>query len=151
MAKHFHQEPIEVVDMPKFNDRKIYGNSAAIVADPQSVRPGYAVRPNIRKPSKRKVKTTNVVGFMILSAVVALFYVGNVIAVNGLAKEVNDLNVHYNQVLGMNELLKAEINRKSSLDRIGLLAQEQLGMTNPKDAPTWFDVDREKEAELTQH
>jgi cell division protein FtsB len=150
MAKSFQQTPIEVVDMPKFNDRQIYGNPSVLVRDPQSVTPGYAVRNNIRKPSKRKVKTTNVVGVMILFAIAALLYVGNVIAVNELAKEVNDQNARYNQVLGMNELLRAEINRKSSLDRIGLLAQEQLGMTNPKDAPVWFDVDREKETALTQ-
>ncbi len=148
MAKQSQQAPMEVVDMPRFNDRQIYGSSIALPKDLQSVAPGYAMRPNVKKTTRRKVKTTNVVGVMILFAIAALLYVGNVIAVNNLAKEVNDLNTRYNQILGMNELLKAEINRKSSLDRIGLLAQEQLGMTNPKEAPIWFDVDHEKELEL---
>ncbi|MFA6542208.1 MAG: hypothetical protein WCT99_11445 [Bacteroidota bacterium] len=148
MAKNVKHTPLEIAEMPKFNDRQIYGSGLALPRDPQAATPGYAVRPNVRKTTRRKVKTTNVVGMMILFAAAALLYVGNVIAVNNLAKETNDLNNRYHQILGMNELIKAEINRKSSLDRIGLLAQEQLGMTNPKDAPVWFDVDRVKEAEL---
>lgn len=151
MAKHYQHTPIEVAEMPRFNDRQIYNNNATTYpADPQAAVPGYVVRQNVRKPAKRKVKTTNVVGVMILVAVAALLYVGNVIAVNNLAKEVNDLNIHYKQIVSMNELIRAEINRKSSLDRIGLLAQEQLEMTNPKEAPVWFDVDKEKEAELLE-
>ncbi|MDD8018222.1 MAG: septum formation initiator family protein, partial [Bacteroidota bacterium] len=147
-AKHYQQTPIGVAEPPRFNDRQIYTNPISYTQDPQARVPGYAVRPPARKITKRKVKTTNVVGVMILVAIVALFYVGNVIAVNNLAKEVNDLRIRHNQIVSMNEVLKAEINRKSSLDRISLLAQEQLGMSNPKEAPVWFEVDREKEAEL---
>lgn len=142
---------MDIVDMPKFNDRPIYGDALAYPSNRQGSSPGSAVRSNTKKSKRRKVKTTNVVGSMIMFAAAALLYVGNVIAVNSLAKEVSDLNVQYRKIVAVNELLRADINRKSSLDRISLLAQEQLDMTNPKEAPTWFEIDREKEQELVQN
>ena len=69
---------------------------------------------------------------------------------HNLAKEVNDLQAHYNQIVSTNEVIKAEINHKASLERISLMAQEKLGMTNPKEAPTWFEVDKEKELEVQE-
>jgi cell division protein FtsB len=149
MAKRTQSMPPDVVEMPAFNDRRIYSDGVAMPsASPDA--PPAVVRANVRKSSRRRVKTTNVVGAMILFAAAALLYVGNVIAVNNLAKEVNDLHNRYRQITAMNELLKAEINRKTSLDRISLLAQDQLEMTNPKEAPVWFEVDRAKEEALLE-
>lgn len=150
MAKQSSQNiPIDVVDMPKFNDRQIYNSAVAFPVDPQAATPGYAVRQNARSSApRRKTKTSNIVVILFAVAVVALLYVGNVIAVNNLAKEVSDLNARYSQIISTNEVIKAEINRKASLERISLMAQEKLGMTNPKEAPVWFEVDRDKEADI---
>jgi cell division protein FtsB len=152
MAKNYSNNPIDVVEMPKFNDRQIYNNVIAVPFDTQANMPGYAVpRQNVRRVnSKKRTKTSNIVGILFLVATVALLYVGNVIAVNNLAKEVNDLNAKHNQIISTNEVIKAEINRKASLERISLMAQEKLGMTNPKEAPVWFDVDPEKEIEVKE-
>jgi len=151
MKKENYNSPIEVVEMPEFNDRQIYNNAIAFPADPQATTPGYAIRQNARvAKSRRKTKTSNVVGILFLVAIIALLYVGNVIAVHNLAKEVNDLHAQYNQITSMNEVIKAEINRKASLERISLMAQEKLGMTNPKEAPVWFEVDKEKELEVQE-
>jgi len=152
MAKNFQNNPIDVVEMPKFNDRQFYSNAIPASLDPQSIAPGYAMpRQNVRRVNvKKRAKTSNIVGILFLVATAALLYVGNVIAVNNLAKEVNDLNAKYNQILSTNEVIKAEINRKASLERISLMAQEKLGMTNPKEAPTWFEVDGEKENEVKE-
>ncbi|MCK9409245.1 MAG: hypothetical protein WCX28_11700 [Bacteriovoracaceae bacterium] len=152
MGKNFQHTPINVVEMPKFNDRQIYNNAIGISSDPQNSNPGYALpRQNVRRVNtKKRAKTSNVVGILFLVATAALLYVGNVIAVNNLAKEVNDLNTRHNQIVSTNEVIKAEINRKASLERISLMAQEKLGMTNPKEAPVWFEVDAEKAAEVQE-
>ncbi len=126
-------------------DRQIYNGDVA--TDPQATALGYVVRLN-KKAEKRKHSTFNIVGALFLLAVVSLLYTSNVIAVNQLAKEVNDLTNRYNVIVSANEVLKAEINRKSSLDRIGALATG-LGMTNPKEAPVWIEIDRDKVDELT--
>lgn len=151
MEKVIQNNPIEIAEMPDFNDRQIYNNAVAPPADPQATTPGYAIRQNARvAKSRRKTKTSNIVGILFVVAAIALLYVGNVIAVHNLAKEVNDLHARYNQIISTNEVLKAEINRKASLERISLMAQEKLGMTNPKEAPVWFEVDKEKEWEVQQ-
>lgn len=145
MAKNVHHTSLDVVDMPKFDDRQIYNSAIALPIDPQAATPGYAMRQNVRTvKSRKKTKTSNIVGILFLIAVVAVLYVGNVIAVNNLAKEVNDLNARYNQIISTNEVIKTEINRKTSLERISLMAQEKLGMTNPNDAPVWFEVETQK-------
>ncbi len=152
MAKNSHSNPIDIVEMPKFNDRQFYNNAVTVPFDPQAYTPGYALpRQNVRRVNtKKRAKTSNIVGILFLVAASALLYVGNVIAVNNLAKEVNDLIAKKNQILSMNEVIKAEINRKASLERISLMAQEKLGMTNPKEAPVWFEVDAEKEIEVKE-
>ncbi len=152
MAKKISNNSIDVVDMPKFNDRQFYNNAVVIPLDTQANVPGYATpRQNFRRiNTKNRTKTSNIVGILFLIASVALLYVGNVIAVNNLAKEVNDLNAKHNQINSTNEVIKAEINRKASLERISLMAQEKLGMTNPKEAPVWFELDPEKEIEVKE-
>ena len=152
MAKNFQHNPLDVVEMPKFNDRQIYNNAISIPLETQPNVPGYAIpRQNVRRVNtKKRTKTSNIVGILFLIATVALLYVGNVIAVNNLAKEVSDLNAKHNQIISTNEVIKAEINRKASLERISLMAQEKLGMTNPKEAPVWFEVDPEKEIEVKE-
>jgi len=152
MAKNYSNNSIDVVEMPKFNDRQIYNNAIAVPLETQTNVPGYAIpRQNVRRVNtKKRTKTSNIVGILFLIATVALLYVGNVIAVNNLAKEVSDLNAKHNQIISTNEVIKAEINRKASLERISLMAQEKLGMTNPKEAPVWFEVDPEKEIEVKE-
>lgn len=152
MSKTLKNIPKDSAAMPKFNDRLIYNNAIPAGLDPQANIPGYAApRANVRRVNvKQRTKTSNVVGILFLIATAALLYVGNVIAVNNLAKEVNDLNMKHNQIVSTNEVIKAEINRKASLERISLMAQEKLGMINPKEAPTWFEVDGEKEAAVNE-
>jgi cell division protein FtsB len=145
MAKKNQSAPFEVVEMPEFNDRAIYNNALSLPSESRSSAPNYQGRQNVRMVmTRRKTKTSNIVGMLFVIAVLAVMYVGNVIAVNNLAKEVSDLNARYNQIISTNEVIKAEINRKASLERISLIAQEKLGMINPKEAPIWFEVDDEK-------
>jgi len=152
MKKNFSHTPIDVIDMPALNDRAIYNNALSIPPDPQVAAQGYAVRHNVRMvKSRRRTRTSNIVGIIFIVAVLAVMYVGNVIAVNNLAKEVNDLNARYSQIVSTNEVIKAEINRKASLERISLLAQEKLNMVNPTEAPVWFEVSAEKVNEVKEH
>ena len=144
------QSPIGIADMPSMSDRQIYNSALAFPLDPQAVNPGYAARQNIKRSSRRKAKTSNIVGILFGIALIALGYTHNVITVNTLSREVNDLNAHYTTIISVNEVLKAEIARKASLDRIGLIAQERLGMTNPKEQPVWFEIDHEKLQEVLE-
>jgi cell division protein FtsB len=126
--------------------RHIYNGN--LVSTQQTSIPGSAVRPN-RKAVKRRHSTFNIVGILFALAAVSLLYTSNVIAVNQLAKEVNDLRSRYDAIVSANEILRAEINRKSSLERITRIAGQDLGMVNPSEAPVWFEIDRKKLETLT--
>jgi hypothetical protein len=63
--------------------------------------------------------------------------------VNRLAIEVNDLQNQYQKITIASDVLRAEINKKSSLERIGKLAG-QLGLLYPKEQPVWFDINSEQ-------
>ena len=96
--------------------------------------------PRGNRPVKRRRRSPfNLIAIIFLFSLLIVLYVWNKIAVNQLAVEVNDLQTQYQRVVSGNEALRAEISRKSALERIGKIASEQLGMTYPKDQPVWFD------------
>lgn len=147
MAKVYREQASQLNTPTVSDGRYIYNGN--VVSEPQNV-----VLDSTRKTNKRAIRrkhsTFNIVSGLFFLAATSLLYTGNVIAVNQLMKEVNDLNVRYNAIMSNNEVLKAEIARKSSLDRIGTMAKEELGLTNPKEPPVWFEVDQDKVDELTK-
>ena len=90
---------------------------------------------------KRKRSPFNIIIVTFTISVLIVFYVWNKIVVNRLAIEVNDLQMQYQKISYTNEVLRAEINKKSSLERIGKVASDRLGMTYPKEQPVWFMLD----------
>jgi hypothetical protein len=135
--------------LPLFNDRPIYGGDT-VLYDPQESVPGYAARP-ARKPAVRKTKMSTIMLAVFIVVVGCLFYTSTVIAVLRLGREMNELTMRYNTVISTNEVLRADINRKSNLERIALLAREKAGMINPREAPTWFEIDHARIEEAVSH
>ena len=64
--------------------------------------------------------------------------------------EINTLQKQHQKMLSEQEILKAEINRLSSLERVNKKAGEELGLVNPKEPPVWIKVDPEKIREVEQ-
>ena len=91
----------------------------------------------VRTPSS----TFNTILILFFAAVAIVVYISNIIAVNRLAVEVNELRQKYETIANGNEILRAEVNRQSSLDRIGKIAIEQLGLRYSKQQPQFLEVD----------
>jgi cell division protein FtsL len=89
--------------------------------------------------SRKRSPFMIIVGLFFISLMVVL-YIWNKICVNRLVIEVSDLHNQHEKILNTNEFLRAEINRKSSLERIGKIASDQLGLVSPKEQPVWFDI-----------
>jgi cell division protein FtsB len=87
---------------------------------------------------------------LIGSAIAIVLYISNVIAVQQLVREVGVLRTRYQQILNEQEVLKAQINRMSSLERIRKMAEDDLGLRNPKDTPRWIQIDGEKVREIEE-
>lgn len=137
-------EPIERVSLPTFDDRQIYNNAIAMTVDSQAAFPSYAMPQGGRRTVKSKTTTTSFIVTIFAVAIIALFYTHNVIMVNSLLREISDLNAKYVSLVSVNEVLKSEIAKKESLERISLIAQEKLGMVNPKEQPQLLEVSQEK-------
>lgn len=118
---------------PKDN-RYIYGGSS------MSGPPGHALHAN-RKGVRRRASVFAIVGLLFGIAVGSVLYIGNILAVNQLAFEVNKLQAEYDGILSANAMLQAEIDKKSSMERIGRIATEELGLKHPATPPIWFNVD----------
>ncbi len=117
--------------------------------DPQANAAGYAVRP-VKRPAGRRLSTFNIVVFLFGLGLAIVLYIGNVIAVNQRAFEVNELRAKLDKINNTNISLQAEINRKSSFDRISKVAQEQLGLQFPREQPAHFTIDQDKVKEVEE-
>jgi len=95
----------------------------------------------------RPVRSRKRSPFMIIVAlfcisVMVVLYIWNKICVNKLVVEVSDLHNQQEKILNANEFLRAEINKKSSLERIGKIATDQSGLISPKEQPVWFEINQ---------
>lgn len=101
------------------------------------------------RPLKRRKRSPfNIIFMLFMVSVIIVFYVWNKINVNRLAVEVSDLQTQYQKIMNGNEVLMAEINKKSSLERIEKISVSQLNLTYAKEQPVWFDVDGEHIGQL---
>ncbi len=77
-----------------------------------------------------------------------VLYVGNIIAVDLLLTEINQLETKLNRIRVDQEILQAQINRMSGLDRIQEKGEKELGLKNLGEPPIWISVDQEKIAQI---
>ena len=89
----------------------------------------------------RKGRRSPLSKILLLLAVSGLivFYVWNKITVNKLVVDVNDLENQYQKLQSANDVLRAEINRKASLERVAAMAGK-IGLIYPTQQPVWFEV-----------
>jgi cell division protein FtsB len=101
-----------------------------------------------RRTTRRKYSPFNIILSLLLIAVVSVLYISNILAVGRLSRQINDLEQIHQRMQNEQELLRAQINRLSSLERIGKDAGAALGLGTPTTTPVWLEVDRERIAEL---
>ncbi len=123
---------------PELTERRLVYNGDTVAPQVEGIPRGN------RPIKKRKRSPFNIVAIVVVVSLLIVVYVWNKLTVNRLAVEINDLQVQYQKIIYSNEILKAEINKKSGLERIGKIAADQLGMIYPKDQPVWFTVSQDK-------
>lgn len=117
-----------------------------VLKEPRHVFNGYMPPAPSRsnRPFKRhKVSTFNSIVALAVLAAVSVLYISNIIAVNRLAFEIEELKTTYTKVENLSEILRSEVNRKSSMERITRIASEQMGMIFPQKPPIWLDADED--------
>ena len=64
--------------------------------------------------------------------------------------QINQLQTKHQQILNEQELLKAQINRLSGLERIQQLAHDQLGLQQNRQLPVWIEMNPERLHEVEE-
>lgn len=103
-----------------------------------------------KKIRRRKVSPFNIMILLIGGAVAIVLYIGNIIAVNELLSEINSLQAQHQRILMDQELLRAQMNKMASLERIQQIAETDLGLRSLREPPAWLPVDREKIKEVEE-
>ncbi len=106
--------------------------------------------PRIRKMARRRISATKVLLILFVSAVAIVSYVGNIIAIDILMNDINKLEARYQRIQTDQELLRAQINKMSGLERIQQKAEEELNLQSLREAPVWLSVDQERIKRLEQ-
>jgi cell division protein FtsL len=117
--------------------------------DPQRTTAGYAIRTN-RRAVKRRRSTFSIILTLFAAGTAVVLYINNIMAVNRLAHEIDRLRTQYSAVTQANQVLQADIDKKSALERVSAIATEQLGLRNPSTPPQMFDVDEERVNSITE-
>jgi len=121
--------------------RYIYGG------DPPASTAGYVIRPN-KRGTHRKTSTFNIILALFAAGGLIILCVNNIVTVNKLADDVGKLRTQEEECLDAVAVLRAEVERKSSRERIEKIATEQLGMISPKEQPAWFTPEPEDVSSL---
>ncbi|HUL44027.1 MAG TPA: hypothetical protein VLY03_06680 [Bacteroidota bacterium] len=111
--------------------------------------PEFAPRGNRRAPARGR-SPLRLLTLLFGVSLLIVVYVWNKITVDRLVVEVNDLQLQYAKLADANEVLRAEINRKSGLERIGKKATEQLHLISPPQQPLWFSIDADRLKDIQQ-
>ena len=121
---------------PALERRYIYGGEKRTVPADGTV----PARPN-RRVTHRRFSTFNTIVMLFGLSLVIVLYVNNILTIDQLASDIGKLQTRYAAIQNVNAGLRAEINRKSSWERIGRTATEQLGLVFPKEQPQGFTID----------
>jgi cell division protein FtsL len=85
---------------------------------------------------------------LLVTAVVSVVYISNIIAVGQLVMRIGDLETRRQRLLNEQEVLRAQVNRMSSLERIRQMAETDLGLKNSDALPGWLTVSPERVREI---
>lgn len=129
-------------DPPEERRGRIYNGNIGVMPESNDSGAPAALRGRKRR-GKKRLSIFNVLLTLAAGSTIVLLYIYNTIRVGELLREIGDLDVEARKLTSTNEVLRAEINRKSALERIGTIAQTELRLHNPQQQPIWFSLDSE--------
>jgi cell division protein FtsL len=123
--------------------RQIYNGTMPV--PPQSELPrGTTQPPSNRRFTKRNVSPFNIILVLMATAAAIVLYISNIIAVNQLVNDISKVENKLQDITNDQQILRAQINQKSSLEQVRKRAEEELGLRNAADIPDWLTVDPDK-------
>jgi cell division protein FtsL len=139
------EPPVSSISIPKIREARdmVYNGTDTIPSKETTTTNGTPLAFN-KKQSRRKVSPFTIILILLGGAVASVLYIGNILAVGRLLAQNNQLQIKHLQILNGQELLKVQINRLSSLERIQQIARDQLGLQNSTQLPVWIEINPER-------
>jgi cell division protein FtsL len=136
---------VSTISIPKIREARdmVYNGTDTSPSKETTTPDGIPLAIN-KKPNRRKVSPFTIILILLACAVTSVLYIGNILAVGQLMAQNNQLQIKHRQILNGQELLKAQINRLSNLERIQQIARDQLGLQNSKQLPVWIEINPER-------
>jgi cell division protein FtsL len=136
---------VSTISIPKIRETRdmVYNGTETVPNEKIESPDGSPIAMN-KRHKRRKVSPFTVILFLLSGAVASVLYIGNILAVGRLMAQNNQLQMKHRQIINGQELLKAQINRLSSLERIQQVARDQLGLQNSKQLPVWIEINPER-------
>ncbi|MGE5860004.1 MAG: hypothetical protein ACM34J_05605 [Ignavibacteria bacterium] len=104
----------------------------------------------MRLRKKRNISLFNFLVILFVSAGVIVFFVYNIIVVNGLAVENNNIKTEITKVVTVNNNLQTEIERLSNIDNIKHTAVDKLNLKFPVNKPKKVVINKSEFETVTQ-
>ena len=143
------ETPVSSISIPKIREARDMVYNGTINSLESGTSSASTVQAQRSKKQKgRRVSPFTIVLLLLGGAVSSVLYIGNILAVGQLMIQINQLQTKHHQILNEQELLKAQINRLSGLERVQQIAHDQLGLQNPKKLPVWIEIDPERANEV---
>jgi cell division protein FtsL len=136
---------VSTISIPKIREARdmVYNGTDTIPSKETTTTDGTPLSIN-KKQSRRKVSPFTIILILLGGAIASVLYIGNILAVGRLMAQNNQLQIKHRQILNGQELLKVQIDRLSSLERIQQIARDQLGLQNSKQLPVWIEINPER-------
>ena len=87
---------------------------------------------------------------LFISAGIIVFFVNNIISVNGLVVENNNIHTEINKTVTINNNLQTEIERLTNFDNIRNTAVSKLGLQYPLTKPKKITVEKSEIENISQ-
>jgi cell division protein FtsL len=136
---------VSTISIPKIREARdmVYNGTDTAQSKETATPDGIPLALN-KKQSRRKVSPFTIILILLGSAVASVLYIGNILAVGRLMAQNDQFQMKHRQILNGQDLLKAQIDRLSSVERIQQIARDQLGLQNSKQLPVWIEINPER-------
>jgi cell division protein FtsL len=99
---------------------------------------------------RRNISLFNFLVTLFVSAGIIVFFVYNIILVNGLAFENNNLKTEITKLTSVNNNLQTEIERLSNIDNIRPAAVDRLNLKFPVSKPKKITINKSELESITR-
>jgi cell division protein FtsL len=136
---------VSTISIPKIREARdmVYNGTDTAQSKETTTPDGIPLALN-KKQSRRKVSPFTIVLILLGSAVASVLYIGNILAVGRLMAQNDQFQMKHRQILNGQDLLKAQIDRLSNVERIQQIARDQLGLQNSKQLPVWIEINPDR-------